>query len=266
MYQKIVLGTAQFGMKYGIANKVGKINTKNIFKLLDFSKKNKINILDTASAYLQSEKEIGRYIKEKKRRFRIITKYSLLSKKTITQQFEQSIKMIGHTPETVMAHSYKDYIDYRFQNEIFLLKKKYPIKYVGVSLYNPSEFYKIMKVKKPDLVQVPCNILDKRFLDKNIIKVTKKYAIKIDVRSVFLQGLLFKKSKFILKNFKNVKKTFKTLELISQKENLSISELSLLWIFSRSEINNIIIGIDSLIQLKENLKILKKKFQRNHIN
>ena len=58
MSRKIILGTAQFGTNYGIANKSGKIKYNEIFKILNYLKKNKINSLDTASSYIKSEKKL----------------------------------------------------------------------------------------------------------------------------------------------------------------------------------------------------------------
>ena len=76
MYDNIVLGTAQFGMPYGISNKIGKIKTKDIYKILDFLKKKKISALDTANKYQKSEEEIGKYFKKFNKKFNVITKYS----------------------------------------------------------------------------------------------------------------------------------------------------------------------------------------------
>ena len=42
MKNKIILGTAQFGMNYGISNSKGKINFIEIIKILDLLKKKKI--------------------------------------------------------------------------------------------------------------------------------------------------------------------------------------------------------------------------------
>lgn len=43
MYSKIILGTAQFGMKYGIANNSGKIKYPEINRILNFLGKKKLN-------------------------------------------------------------------------------------------------------------------------------------------------------------------------------------------------------------------------------
>ena len=60
-YKKFILGTAQFGMNYGISNKNGKIKSNEIFKILNFLKKKKVSYLDTANSYKLSEREIGKY-------------------------------------------------------------------------------------------------------------------------------------------------------------------------------------------------------------
>ena len=59
---KLALGTAQFGMHYGISNKNGQVNANGIQSILDFAYENDINTLVTAKAYGNSEKSIGEYL------------------------------------------------------------------------------------------------------------------------------------------------------------------------------------------------------------
>ena len=86
MSNKLILGTAQFGMNYGINNKIGEIQKNEIIKILNFCKKNNINHFDTASGYGESENKLGNYLKKNNNNFKIITKYSL-KKKSIIKQF-----------------------------------------------------------------------------------------------------------------------------------------------------------------------------------
>ena len=74
MSNKLIMGTAQFGMKYGINNKIGKIQKNEIYRILNFCKKNNINHFDTASSYGESEKILGIYLKKNDYNFKIITK------------------------------------------------------------------------------------------------------------------------------------------------------------------------------------------------
>ena len=205
MYKKIILGTAQFGNKYGIANKTGQINFPEVFKILNYLKKKKINYLDTASAYNQSETKIGRYFQKTNKKFRVITKFSFKGNNNIEKQFIKSLRLLGYLPDTILAHNYRDYINPKFHEQIKNIKKKYLIKNIGVTLNKVSELNKILRYKKPDVIQVPINILNKSFLDKNIIKLLKEKSIRILGRSIFLQGLFYKDKKFVFKKFKNVK-------------------------------------------------------------
>ena len=265
MYKKIILGTAQFGMKYGISNLGGEIKLVEVFKILNFLKRKNITSLDTARSYKSSEKKIGEYFKKSKKKFDIITKLSFNNNKSIEHQFDESSKMLGYTPTTILAHSCKDYMNPKFHKQIDILKEKYPIINIGVSLYNVSELNKILDYKKPDLVQIPINILDKRFLEPKIYKKLKIRSIKILGRSIFLQGLLFKKKKFIFKNFKGVKNKFLKILKIAENEKMTLAELSLNWAFHLKEIDNIILGIDSLSHLKKNLDIIKKRISKESL-
>ena len=56
---KLTIGTAQFGLDYGIANRSGQVNFEEIQKILDFAFDLGINTLDTAIAYGDSETRLG---------------------------------------------------------------------------------------------------------------------------------------------------------------------------------------------------------------
>ena len=69
--QKIGLGTLQWGLKYGIANKNGKLSLNEIKKVKKIAEKNHIDLLDTAHAYGDCEQRIG---KVNFKNFNIVTK------------------------------------------------------------------------------------------------------------------------------------------------------------------------------------------------
>ena len=72
---KLIIGTAQFGMPYGIASRNGQVHGDEIIAILDLAWRNGINTLDTAKTYGSSEKSIGNYLKQRQRcSWNIITK------------------------------------------------------------------------------------------------------------------------------------------------------------------------------------------------
>ena len=74
-----------------------------------------------------------------------------------------------------------------------LLKKKITKK-IGVSIYNPKELSFIFKQIKPQIIQTPFNIFDKKIIENKFLKKIKKEKIQIHIRSVFLQELFLNRS------------------------------------------------------------------------
>ena len=70
---KLGIGTAQFGLDYGISNTSGKTSLKEVRSILKIATENGVDVLDTAYFYGDSESVIGRCLLEQNR-FRIITK------------------------------------------------------------------------------------------------------------------------------------------------------------------------------------------------
>ena len=65
----------------------------------------------------------------------------------------------------------------------------------------------IINNNKIDIVQFPLSIFDLRFLDNELIQKLKRRKIKIYVRSVFLQGIIFLDSnKLKKKNLNTIQK------------------------------------------------------------
>ena len=64
------------------------------------------------------------------------------------------------------------------------------VKKIGFSSYEPEIAEKILKEINLDIVQVPLNILNQSFLQKNILKVFRNKKIEIHARSILDQGIL----------------------------------------------------------------------------
>tara|TARA_Y100000591_G_scaffold125211_1_gene107033 strand:+ start:13070 stop:13960 length:891 start_codon:yes stop_codon:yes gene_type:complete len=256
---KIAIGTAQFGLDYGIANKHGRVSANEIRSILNFALENNINTLDTAKVYGNSEKSIGDYLRESKKKWNIITKISD-SNKSIIEQIQDSKEKLTVVPNVILAHSADLFLDSMFQSEIQETKDKELIHSIGVSLYNEKEINLILNSKiKPDVIQLPMNILDTRLYRSGVLNKLYNSKIDIHIRSVFLQGLFYLSKTELEDGFKDVIPYLEKLKLISSNNGLTLSELSLLWLLSLKEVNKVIIGVDNVLQLKIHLESLNKK-------
>ncbi|MGO2129608.1 MAG: aldo/keto reductase [Pseudoalteromonas prydzensis] len=186
---KIALGTAQFGLNYGISNTVGQVKTDEIKRILSLALDAGITVVDTASAYGSSEKNIGQ--SGLSQALSIVTK---VSNENVHEQVINSLKNLNcETLDAVLFHDCKLLLgasggDYFSQLE--QLKAKGIIKRIGVSVYTPKEFELLSEKFNLDLVQAPVNWLDQRFMQPKIINMLIEKNIKLHARSIFLQGLL----------------------------------------------------------------------------
>tara|TARA_E500000178_G_scaffold356437_1_gene434374 strand:+ start:6178 stop:7515 length:1338 start_codon:yes stop_codon:yes gene_type:complete len=250
---KIILGSANFNNMYGYRKK--SLKNKYIKYVLNFAKKNGINFIDTASSYGKSEKVLGEnQIKD----FEIISKFPKIRENENTKKF-----IVEHLNKTLSNLKKKSIYAYLIHNtdDLFSrkkntilktlnsLKKQNRIKKIGVSVYEVEELKKILKFFKPDVVQLPVNILNQNFLKKNFLKTIKKKGIEIHARSIFLQGMLLKYKKTKLGNA--IKEKMKNIDTICKKKKIRKLCVLLNLANSIKEIDKLVVGIDSADELKQ---------------
>jgi hypothetical protein len=261
---KLVIGSAQLGMNYGLFNNK-KIRGKEFRKIEKLILKSKINFIDTATTYGESEKIIGN---SKLKNLHIITKIKIPKKNNIDvkswllKEISKSLsKLKIKKIYGVLIHDYKDLLGKYGKNYLFSLrelKRKKIIKKIGISVYDSKELKKIWKFWKPDLIQVPFNPLDNRILDSGWINILKKFKVKIFVRSIFLQGLLINKDNSLRmsKNYKILLNKFKNW---CYKNNISLIQGCLNFVKQFQSIDYLVIGFDNYNQLREIIDVFKKK-------
>lgn len=257
---KIVIGTAQFGMPYGIANQNGHVHEDEIASILDLARESGINTLDTAKAYGNSEEAIGSYLKKhSEHSWAINTKISD-GNNSLFEQFQDSIEKLSVRPTTLLAHSAKLYLNESFNKELQSVKEEQSISKIGVSLYTENEIKQIIKSDfKPDIIQLPLNILDTRLYHHNILEQLAQEGIEIYVRSAFLQGLFYLPALELKNRFSDVVPYLEKLKSIAADSGYTLTELSLLWLVSLEEVSKVIIGVDKASHLEVHLQTLEKK-------
>lgn len=259
LHKKIAIGAAQFGFDYGVANKNGQVKKDEVSQILDFAQRQGINTIDTAKDYGNSEETIGSYINDYQDAYwEIITKVNKEGGDLETQ-IDDSIDKLNTAPYAVLAHSAADYLDPIFCNKLHQMKNIRKILKIGVSVYTIDEISKVLDVTPPDIIQCPLNILDTKLYKNGILDKIKSYNINIHIRSVFLQGLFYLSKEDIKISFPDLLPTIERLISISNNAGITLAELSLLWVSSLEQVDKIIIGVDSIDQLKDHVITLNKK-------
>ena len=85
MEKKVILGTAQFGMNYGVTNKKGKVRRDEFLEILESANSFGIDTLDTAQDYGDAE-ELINYNSKIKEQFKINTKINFQTEEFYSNQ------------------------------------------------------------------------------------------------------------------------------------------------------------------------------------
>jgi len=258
---KIVLGTAQFGLDYGISNKQGKTHRKNIPDILNYAHKNRINFLDTALSYGNSEEVIGSI--RSTQAWNIVTKTKNFKNKLINnddanelrRSFEQSlVKLNRDRVYGLLMHDCNDLFKpggEKLFKEMKCIRSLGNAKKIGASVYNIDQIYQLLDSYDIDIIQLPINIFDQRLIKFNVLEKIKELNIEIHARSVFLQGLLLLPLDDVPSYFSQIKNQLENFTIRAKELSLSKLELALAFVQSINEIDKIVIGINSLGQLYE---------------
>lgn len=253
---KIVLGTVQLGLNYGINNNSGKPDKTESNKILSFAYDRGIRLLDTAEAYGDSQEIIGDYHKRSNNKFDVITKLS--SKKTfknLTSRVLSDLDALNASSlYCYMFHSYSDFKLYYEVNkkEIGKLKESGIIRKIGTSIYTNEEMDDLLSYDV-DLIQLPFNLLDNHTQRGDLIMKAKEKGIEIHTRSVFLQGLFFKETDHLPNSLIELAGPLNSLKGIARAYKMAIPDLALSYVIQQKEIDKVLIGVESVKQLQQNI-------------
>ena len=248
--EKVGLGTVQFGLPYGISNKAGQTDSIEVTKILKTAKTYKIQVLDSASAYGNSEDVLGQNDLSS---FKMVSKFMPDSMEDISKQLETSLEKLGiQKLHGYLAHRPLNILENPAQwDKLLEFKSKSKVDKIGFSLNEPMELEQLIdKGYIPDLIQVPYNYFDRRF--ERYIKNLKKEGCEIHTRSAFLQGLFFMNPHKLDDFFEEVKLPISQLQ---KKEFLNGALLK--FAVQQPFIDRVIIGVETNKQLVENLTNLE---------
>lgn len=252
---KLVLGTVQFGLQYGV-NSAGRPSQEAVKSILNEAAKGGITTLDTSSAYGNSEEILGECTTPNEN-FKIVSKYPK-GETPVGEMFKSSLKRLKvEKLYGYLLHHFEVYKNSpKVWDDFVVLKESGKVQKIGFSLYTPEELEFILKNGSPfDLIQVPFNIFDKKFLP--YMKELHEKGVEIHVRSTFLQGLFFKDRNALPEKLQPMRKYLLLLDEFSKKSGLSISEIALNYNLQNPYIDGVLIGVDNVEQIKMNLNSVK---------
>ncbi|MCP4265414.1 MAG: aryl-alcohol dehydrogenase [Candidatus Brocadiaceae bacterium] len=268
---KLALGTAQFGMDYGISNQFGKTSSKEVESILQYANDNGIDTIDTASSYGNSESVLGMAF-PKTHNFQIITKTPVFKNKKISFKDAErlkvtlfdSLKRLKQERVTgLLIHHAEDLLveggEFLFRAMQELQEEGF-VEKIGVSVYTEQQIDLLTEKYKFDIFQIPINVLDQRLIEGGQLAKLKERNVELHARSIYLQGLLLMAPSLIHTFFSPIKPLLYKYRKLLDSMELSPADGALCFIREIPEIDCINIGVNNLGQLRDNLSSFNKSF------
>ena len=250
---KVILGVTQFGLDYGLLNQYNSNKKKKLKQILNFSKKKQINSLYTSKYYGNANKFLAT---ENLNYFKIYLKFKSqdLLKKFFSKELEKIKRKLKKKDLVLILDGFENLKNrerLKIYNILLDLKKNKKINRFGYSIYSFKNLKKICHKFKPNILQCPYNVIDRRLEEKKLLQFLKINKIEVHVRSIFLQGLLILHYSKHSRKFSKWKKFFKKFD--DQIQHYKTSNLNgcLNFIEKNKYIDKILLGVNNLDQLKE---------------
>lgn len=259
---RIGLGTAQFGGKYGVSNCHGQPSEAEVAAILARAVEAGFGYLDTAAGYGNAEALIGRHLPTR-HALRIVTKLPPIPGDAISPEKARAViealkrsldRLRMPAVYGVLIHRAADVAKPGWQH---LLASLHEVRTrglaarVGISVYDGQELALAEGRFSPDIVQLPCNVLDRRCISSGTLDRLRAAGIEVHARSIFLQGLLLMGPQALPEFFAPARASIAALHGRWAAAGLTPLAGCLGFVLSQAPIAAVLVGINRCAELDE---------------
>ena len=256
----IILGTAQLGMNYGVANSIGQPSLDQCVALIRTAAELGINSFDTAMAYGESESRLGFAIRELgiENTADVMTKFGphvLRSERDSIAALKSCLDRLAVPRLSVIySHSFEELTHSSgAARALSLLRASQLVERIGASVYSAKEALSALDLEVVDVVQMPLNAFDQNALNEGVLGVAKNRGKEVFFRSVFLQGFLTLPSERLPTRLFFAKQFLENWHELCERHGCSLSIAALQIARYLAGEAPILIGCESQQQLRENV-------------
>lgn len=267
-YSVLILGTAQLGMNYGIANITGHPSESESVRILKKAVEIGVTHVDTARAYGDSERRIGLVLESGYRSaLRVITKLDPLSflppdasqvwvKAAVDASVFRSCRelcvphldvLLVHRAAHLSSHSGAIW------QRLCELRDQGVIRQLGVSVQSVDEAKQALADPNIRYLQLPFNILDRRWLGADFQKsLRSRPDVIVLARSALLQGLLTIEDPALWPRVSGANPRFilsQLHSLVHRLQRRDVIDLALAYVRGQEWIHSIVLGVEKVEQL-----------------
>lgn len=272
--EKLVLGTVQLGMQYGINNTAGQPSNEESSAILALARSGGIHTLDTADAYGTAIERIGEFHATSVEKFRIITKFHADSETNLLAKTHGTLtKLQVSSLYCYQFHRFSDVAQFpHLHSQLLQLKEQGIISRIGVSVYTNDEIIAAAHLPFIDVIQLPFNVLDNMRLRGDAMQKAKEAGKELHTRSVFLQGLFFKTVEEIPPKLKPLVPHIERLHRLQEngtfaknlpEHSITLQSLALNYALHNPLIDAVLFGVETSLQLRQILDAVQEDFDKS---
>jgi hypothetical protein len=258
MASRLALGTAQFGLSYGVANTEGQVSEASARLIVDCARQAGLDTIDTAISYGDSEERLGRIgIVE----WKVVTKLPAVPDGAddpaswIKTSVESSLHrlrapslyaLLLHAPLQLLTKTGK-----AIHEAMVDLKGRGLVSRIGISVYHPRQLDAALAHYSFDIVQAPFNIIDRRLESSGWLAKLQGNGVEVHTRSAFLQGLLALAPDRRPPRFARWQPLWDKWDKWLSYSGLTPIQACVGFALSRRSIDRVVVGVDSTTHLDE---------------
>jgi aryl-alcohol dehydrogenase-like predicted oxidoreductase len=261
---RLMLGTVQFGLPYGIANISGQPSYEAAREIIACAYENGVNCLDTAPRYGVSEEVVGRALEDLglADKFVVVSKVLPMAEDFSTQQAADAF-----VEESIVASLRRLRLpqlpiclfhlqqNFRYIDSLDRARSRGLIGHLGVSFATPQDCAEIVASGHVEAVQIPTNILDRRYRRQGVFELAQQHRVAIFLRSAYHQGLLVMREEDMLPELAEVLPVLRELHRLAREAGLGRDELALRYVLGIEGLTCVVVGMETVDQVRQNVRL-----------
>ena len=261
--RRLALGTAQWGQRYGVANRAGVPSPDELQLMAETAWAAGIRILDTARAYGSAEEAVGRLPQP----WRVITKLDPavagpdVSPPDAAERARASLAAsrvaLGRDAlDSVLLHRSAHRHDSGGAAWSVLADERAAgrIGQIGASAESPDAAWGLLEDPDVEAVQVATSLLDLRLVRSGFFERAAALRRVVLVRSVYLQGVAHLPASGLPEHLVALRPVLERLDARASDEGVGTADLFLGWARHRLPSATLLIGCETVAQLDDNLR------------
>jgi spore coat polysaccharide biosynthesis protein SpsF len=276
---ELVLGSVQLGLPYGAANRTGQPSRPAALRLVHRAADAGISSFDTARAYGEAEDRLGEAFASDPapRKYHTVTKLAPLSdlpadasrdaaRAAVEDSVGQSLRALQRTKlDCLLLHRAEHMTSHggAVWERLIEMLEEGTVLALGVSVQSPEEALAALACRDVQHIQLPFNLLDKRWRNAGVIAAIEARAhVTIHVRSAYLQGILAARDMSVWPAIDGVDAAALTAlidRLTREFGRESPADLCLAYARGQGWVDGVVVGMETEDQLDTNLRLFARR-------